>query len=56
MTTWMDQLECSGDESTISECPFSGWGNEDCSHSEDVGVVCTSTTESEGLYFAKRME
>jgi len=39
--TWMDEVNCAGTEEAISDCPFDGWGNEDCSHDEDVGVICS---------------
>ncbi|OWF49695.1 Deleted in malignant brain tumors 1 protein [Mizuhopecten yessoensis] len=47
--TWMDDVNCNGDESQLANCPFAGWEVEDCSHGEDVGVECetydaTSTT------------
>ena len=37
---WMDELVCSGDEKSLTECRFGGWGAHDCSHAEDVGVEC----------------
>ncbi|XP_069120540.1 neurotrypsin-like [Argopecten irradians] len=37
---WMDNVECTGDEATLSECPFNGWLHENCRHSEDVGIQC----------------
>ena len=40
MPTWMDGVSCVGTESRLSECPFNGWGNEDCSHDEDAMVDC----------------
>ena len=41
---WMDDLECTGEECSLAQCRFHGWGHEDCSHSEDVSVKCTLPT------------
>ncbi|XP_035670549.1 deleted in malignant brain tumors 1 protein-like [Branchiostoma floridae] len=40
---YMDDLACSGNENSLFECSYSGWGVENCGHSEDVGVVCGAT-------------
>lgn len=39
----MDNVQCTGDESALWICPFEGWGDEDCDHDEDAGVVCDQT-------------
>eukprot|EP00521_Asterionellopsis_glacialis_P013350 CAMPEP_0195305918 /NCGR_PEP_ID=MMETSP0707-20130614/36937_1 /TAXON_ID=33640 /ORGANISM="Asterionellopsis glacialis, Strain CCMP134" /LENGTH=531 /DNA_ID=CAMNT_0040370127 /DNA_START=69 /DNA_END=1661 /DNA_ORIENTATION=- len=45
---WLDNVECSGNEASLPACPNSGWGEENCGHSEDVGIFCQSTTFEEG--------
>ncbi|KAJ7377403.1 Neurotrypsin [Desmophyllum pertusum] len=39
---WLDNLQCTGNETTLSACPHLGWGNHDdvCSHYNDAGVFC----------------
>ena len=38
--TLLDDVVCTGTESTLLDCNHRTWGEEDCSHSEDVGVIC----------------
>ncbi|MCI4380063.1 hypothetical protein PGIGA_G00235630 [Pangasianodon gigas] len=37
---WLDNVICTGSENSIENCVSRGWGNSDCSHEEDAGVVC----------------
>ncbi|XP_053556354.1 lysyl oxidase homolog 3 [Bombina bombina] len=37
---WLDNVICSGNEKIISDCKSRGWGNSDCTHEEDAGVIC----------------
>ncbi|CAC5424884.1 Neurotrypsin,Scavenger receptor cysteine-rich type 1 protein M130,Scavenger receptor cysteine-rich type 1 protein M160 [Mytilus coruscus] len=43
--TWLDNLKCSGNERTLGDCPSSGWGVEDCNHTEDVGIKCLNSSD-----------
>uniref|UniRef100_A0A8C4GH36 SRCR domain-containing protein n=1 Tax=Dicentrarchus labrax TaxID=13489 RepID=A0A8C4GH36_DICLA len=38
---WLDNLDCSGNERSLSECQHGGFGINNCGHNEDAGVVCS---------------
>ncbi|XP_023189205.1 uromodulin-like [Xiphophorus maculatus] len=37
---WLDNVRCAGNELQLSECQHQGFGNHNCNHGEDAGVVC----------------
>ncbi|XP_030284079.1 macrophage receptor MARCO-like isoform X2 [Sparus aurata] len=37
---WLDDLRCTGTESSIFDCSHNGAGTHNCGHGEDVGVQC----------------
>ncbi|XP_026109151.1 deleted in malignant brain tumors 1 protein-like [Carassius auratus] len=39
---WADVFDCDGNETKLSECSISSWSRAECSHSRDVGVICSS--------------
>ena len=36
----LDNVVCTGDESSLAVCRHHGFMLENCAHSEDVGVIC----------------
>ena len=47
---FLDNLECTGDESKLSDCTHTGWTVDYCDHSEDAGVICTPLPVFEGWF------
>ena len=39
---WLDEVACSGTEANLTECNKNHIGDSDCSHSEDVGILCST--------------
>ncbi|XP_012537284.2 uncharacterized protein LOC105837243 isoform X2 [Monomorium pharaonis] len=42
----VDQLKCRGDETTLRECDFNGWGVHNCQPEEAVGIVCKTAVNT----------
>ncbi|KAK9531642.1 hypothetical protein VZT92_011053 [Zoarces viviparus] len=40
---WLDDLECTGHEKSLADCPHRGFGEHDCDHNEDASVVCSES-------------
>ena len=39
---WLDDVACNGSESRLIDCSHAGIGFHNCSHSNDVEIVCTN--------------
>ncbi|XP_016118662.1 scavenger receptor cysteine-rich type 1 protein M130-like [Sinocyclocheilus grahami] len=41
---WTDVFDCDGNETKLSECSISSWSRAECSHRQDVGVICSGSS------------
>ncbi|XP_025755302.1 uncharacterized protein LOC102078007 isoform X6 [Oreochromis niloticus] len=41
---WLDNVTCSGNESSLTECQHSGFGSNGCEHGQDAAVICSAVS------------
>ncbi|NXW50736.1 DMBT1 protein, partial [Nyctiprogne leucopyga] len=41
---WLDEVNCTGNEDNIFDCRASAWGDNNCFHGEDAGVICSGVS------------
>nr|XP_020664399.1 deleted in malignant brain tumors 1 protein-like isoform X4 [Pogona vitticeps] len=41
---FLDDMSCVGNELRLEQCSHRGWGNHNCNHREDAGVICSGST------------
>ena len=40
---WLDNMRCSSNDRSVSECDHAGWGVHNCEHDEDASLCCKRT-------------
>uniref|UniRef100_A0A669DIK7 SRCR domain-containing protein n=1 Tax=Oreochromis niloticus TaxID=8128 RepID=A0A669DIK7_ORENI len=40
---WLDDVTCSGNESSLTECQHRAFGSHNCVHGQDAGVICSGS-------------
>ena len=39
---WIDNVNCKGEERSLLDCDFLGWGITNCGYHQEAGVICSS--------------
>ncbi|XP_023202454.1 uncharacterized protein LOC111611064 [Xiphophorus maculatus] len=50
---WLNDVSCSGNEASLTQCQHGGFGTRDCGHCEDAGVVCSDQIRLAGDGFSR---
>ncbi|CAL8234752.1 unnamed protein product [Arctogadus glacialis] len=37
---WLDDVNCGGNETSITDCEHQGFGSQNCKHVQDAGIIC----------------
>ncbi|CAL8317035.1 unnamed protein product [Gadus morhua 'NCC'] len=45
---WLDDVNCGGNETSITDCEHQGFGSQNCKHFEDAGIICDGQTSEGG--------
>ncbi|XP_076860595.1 scavenger receptor cysteine-rich type 1 protein M130-like [Brachyhypopomus gauderio] len=53
---WMDDVDCSGSDSTLKNCRSAGWGKHNCNPTTNAGVICSGVRLVGGSHCSGRVE
>ncbi|XP_060071328.1 neurotrypsin-like [Ylistrum balloti] len=46
---WLDETQCTGQETNLGQCSMQAYGRGDCDHTEDAGVICEPVPDCRSL-------
>ena len=52
---WLDDVQCTGQEDRLIDCPANDWGVNNCGHYEDVAISCIQGSLSIDHLFCYKM-
>ncbi|XP_053559567.1 neurotrypsin isoform X2 [Bombina bombina] len=47
---WLDDVRCTGKESSLIQCSMKDWGKHDCTHLEDVLITCHQDADTHRVF------
>uniref|UniRef100_A0A4W3GKL4 Soluble scavenger receptor cysteine-rich domain-containing protein SSC5D n=1 Tax=Callorhinchus milii TaxID=7868 RepID=A0A4W3GKL4_CALMI len=47
---WLSDVRCNGTEAALDQCPAKPYGNNNCHHSQDAGIICSGKEISPALF------
>ncbi|XP_035474116.1 deleted in malignant brain tumors 1 protein [Scophthalmus maximus] len=53
---WLDNVECTGQETALTHCVHPGFGENNCGHGEDAGVICLGALQKPEISFSPAAE
>ncbi|XP_075900741.1 scavenger receptor cysteine-rich domain-containing protein DMBT1-like isoform X2 [Nelusetta ayraudi] len=53
---WLDNVDCSGQESAIAHCRHNAVGDNNCGHGEDASVICLGSLEKPQIAISPSLE
>lgn len=41
---WLEDVSCSGNETSVTQCPSNEIGTSTCEHGQDAGIICRGSS------------